>query len=278
MKNLKIHPDIRYAKTMHRDFYMDDFYLEKSKESIFFKHWTYAGFRSQMAPNQTTYPFILYPGLLDTPLLWTKQIDNTLACMSNVCTHRAKVLTEYPGTQKKITCPYHGRKFNLEGNMEFMPEFKEAIDFPSSCDHLKHISHFEWKELLFVNPNITAESNGIIETLNKYLGFEAVEDYLFSALHSKSYTVQAHWALYCENYLEGFHIPFVHKTLNEILDYGKYEVLCLDDIVLQLDIQMIQAYVLIYLKLTLCMVNKSLLFIFIYFQMLCSIFITGDYL
>jgi len=28
--------------------------------------------------------------------------------------------------------------------------------------------------------------------------------------------------LYCENYLEGFHIPYVHKALNEIVDYGTY--------------------------------------------------------
>jgi choline monooxygenase len=25
--------------------------------------------------------------------------------------------------------------------------------------------------------------------------------------------VRAHWALYCENYLEGFHIPYVHAAL-----------------------------------------------------------------
>ena len=30
-------------------------------------------------------------------------------------------------------------------------------------------------------------------------------------------------ALYCDNYLEGFHIPFVHKGLNEILDYQNYK-------------------------------------------------------
>jgi choline monooxygenase len=28
--------------------------------------------------------------------------------------------------------------------------------------------------------------------------------------------------LYCENYLEGFHIPFVHAGLNEVLDFGNY--------------------------------------------------------
>jgi hypothetical protein len=28
--------------------------------------------------------------------------------------------------------------------------------------------------------------------------------------------------LYVENYLEGFHIPFVHAALNEVVDYGSY--------------------------------------------------------
>jgi choline monooxygenase len=28
--------------------------------------------------------------------------------------------------------------------------------------------------------------------------------------------------LYCENYLEGFHIPFVHAGLNAVLDFGEY--------------------------------------------------------
>ena len=35
--------------------------------------------------------------------------------------------------------------------------------------------------------------------------------------------VNSHWALYCDNYLEGFHIPFVHNDLNNVLDYEKYD-------------------------------------------------------
>jgi choline monooxygenase len=38
----------------------------------------------------------------------------------------------------------------------------------------------------------------------------------------RDFTVKAHWALYVENYLEGFHIPFVHAALNEVVDYGSY--------------------------------------------------------
>jgi choline monooxygenase len=40
---------------------------------------------------------------------------------------------------------------------------------------------------------------------------------------SKDFLVHAHWALYCDNYLEGFHVPFVHEGLNKVLDYGSYK-------------------------------------------------------
>jgi choline monooxygenase len=42
--------------------------------------------------------------------------------------------------------------------------------------------------------------------------------------------------LYCDNYLEGFHIPFVHPALNQALDFGAYEVEPLGHGVLQLGV------------------------------------------
>ena len=49
---------------------------------------------------------------------------------------------------------------------------------------------------------------------------------LFQARIIKDYMVNAHWALYCENYLEGFHIPFVHAGLNAVIDFGNYQPNC----------------------------------------------------
>ena len=54
------------------------------------------------------------------------------------------------------------------------------------------------------------------------VGWVPVQDFVFRPELSKTYTVQANWALYCENYLEGFHIPFVHAGLNTVIDYGNY--------------------------------------------------------
>lgn len=35
-------------------------------------------------------------------------------------------------------------------------------------------------------------------------------------------TTWSGWALYCDNYLEGFHIPFIHKGLAASLDWNAY--------------------------------------------------------
>ena len=42
-----------------------------------------------------------------------------------------------------------------------------------------------------------------------------------------------HWALYCENYLEGFHVPYVHHGLNADIDLDSYKTEILENGVLQ---------------------------------------------
>jgi choline monooxygenase len=44
----------------------------------------------------------------------------------------------------------------------------------------------------------------------------------FAAARSRDYEVAANWALYCDNYLEGFHIPFVHPGLAAAVEYDTY--------------------------------------------------------
>ena len=49
-----------------------------------------------------------------------------------------------------------------------------------------------------------------------------MEQFRHDPARDRDYTVAAHWALYVENYLEGFHIPFVHAGLNDVVDYASY--------------------------------------------------------
>jgi len=53
-------------------------------------------------------------------------------------------------------------------------------------------------------------------------GFLPWRDLVFDPSRSRDYLVQANWALYCDNYLEGFHIPYVHGGLAQAIDYANY--------------------------------------------------------
>jgi choline monooxygenase len=39
---------------------------------------------------------------------------------------------------------------------------------------------------------------------------------------TRTYEFAAHWLLYVENYLEGFHIPYVHPALARVVDFASY--------------------------------------------------------
>ena len=69
-----------------------------------------------------------------------------------------------------------------------------------------------------LNPSF--EIKNVLNVINERVGFFPLDQFTYEPNLSKDYLVNCHWALYCDNYLEGFHIPFVHEGLNKVLDYS----------------------------------------------------------
>jgi choline monooxygenase len=102
-----------------------------------------------------------------------------------------------------------------------MPEFKEVENFPTRADDLRKLPLLNWGNLLFASIGAAPAEQFFGEMMHR-LHWLPLHDFDFRPDLSKDYTVNANWALYCENYLEGFHIPFVHPALNAALDFGNY--------------------------------------------------------
>lgn len=216
MPAFEIHPDIKKASTLPSRFYTDEAYFELSMVRIFAKSWQLVGRADEFCQLE---PRTLLPGFLDEPILLAKNGDD-VRCLSNVCTHRGKILVEQPTSGSLIRCGYHGRRFALDGKFLSMPEFEGVECFPSESDNLTQYKTANWKGFCFVSLNGEIEFSEIIGNAEMQIADFSDED--LKLTESKDYEVNAHWALYCENYLEGFHIPYVHKGLNEIVDYGTY--------------------------------------------------------
>lgn len=216
MSVFEIDRDIRRAKTLASEFYTDSAYFQLSKQKIFAPSWQFLAHENEFSG---VFPVVILPGVLDEPVFLSKN-NGSVLCLSNVCTHRGKVLVEEPCQADLIRCRYHGRRFSLDGRFLSMPEFDGVEDFPSESDNLARLQLAEKGGFLFASVDPSVDFDGLLADALPNLG-----NVNWSGLEltgRREYEIDAHWALYCENYLEGFHIPYVHKALNAVVDYGTY--------------------------------------------------------
>lgn len=218
MSIFDINPDISQAETLSSEFYTDENFFRESKEKIFARSWQLVGTTDEI---DNIKPFTILENFLDEPILITKS-GKKLNCLSNVCTHRGKLLIDESCKANGIRCGYHGRRFDLTGKFLSMPEFENVKNFPSEKDNLPKLAFDTFGKLLFVSVNPSAKFEEFFAPVHECLSWLNWKDLKFSAEKSREYFVNAHWALYCENYLEGFHIPFVHQSLNAVVDYDSY--------------------------------------------------------
>jgi len=213
----EIDEDIRKARTLHSDFYTEQRYFEEAREKIFAQSWQFLGREFDLGHALT--PITLLPELLNEPLLLVRTSEY-ISCLTNVCTHRGKVLIDEPCDGELIRCPYHGRRFLLDGTCSSMPEFEDVVDFPAESDNLRKMPLAERGGFLFTSLAPKVEFEELVCDVALHLG--RIEPAGLRLTARREYDISAHWALYCENYLEGFHIPYVHHGLNKIVDYGTY--------------------------------------------------------
>ena len=133
------------------------------------------------------------------------------------------IVAEEPGQRKMLSCAYHGRCFNLDGTYRSMPEFEQVEGFPSEADHLAKVNFASFCKLLFVSLNPKAPLEELVQPIWERINWMPIDTLTFDPSSSKDYYVNANWALYCDNFLEGFHIPFVHPSLNNAINFDEYQ-------------------------------------------------------
>lgn len=217
-----VDPDISLASTLHTDFYTDPAVFEFTRQKIFGPSWQYIGDASLLRDAGHCHPFVFMEQFIEEPLVLAKDRQSEIRCLSNVCTHRAAVLVNEPCKLSQLRCRYHGRTFGLDGKFQRMPEFEGVKNFPSPQDDLAQLPLFRWGNMLFSSLQTGAGHLPFFRDMMERIGWLPLEQFVFRPELAKYYFIKAHWALYCENYLEGFHIPFVHAGLNNVLDYGNY--------------------------------------------------------
>jgi len=220
--DLHIDADIARAATPPGDVYTSDEWFRVISDRVLARGWHLVADAGRVSTPGACHPAVLLPGVLDEPLLFTRDLDDRVHCISNTCTHRGALVCEADQVAKSLRCRYHGRRFHLDGRFSAAPEFEGALDFPRATDSLAAQKWAQWGRMLFAAVDPAMPFEELTRDLEARVGWLPVDRAVLAAEHSRDYTVQANWMLYCDNYLEGFHIPYVHPTLAGVLDYGAY--------------------------------------------------------
>jgi choline monooxygenase len=217
-----IDPDIARARTPDARFYLDEAVFSSVRERVFARSWQWVGDLADLQAPGSLSPRTMTPGLLDEPLLLARDVQGTLRCLPNVCTHRGHLLVDAPCRRENIRCPYHSRRFDLDGHMTFMPGFEGVPDFPGEHDHLRTLPFAEFGGHGFACLDPLIPFDDLLAPVHKHLPDLALQTFMHDPLRDRSFEFDAHWALYVENYLEGLHIPFLHPGLMQALDWQRY--------------------------------------------------------
>jgi phenylpropionate dioxygenase-like ring-hydroxylating dioxygenase large terminal subunit len=221
-RDFEIDKDIRRASTLPARVYSDPEYFELQKDRVFARSWQWVGDAARVKAPGRVAPLTLLEGCLNEPLVLASDDEGVVRCLSNVCTHRGAIVVEGEGHARSLRCRYHGRKYALDGKFVSMPEFDTTIGFPSEKDNLPELRLERFGPLLFSGLAPEMPFQEWIAPVLERVSFMPLEQFVRDNATSQDYLINANWALYCDNYLEEFHIPYVHAGLAEKLDYSGY--------------------------------------------------------
>jgi choline monooxygenase len=162
--------------------------------------------------------------------------DDDLRGFFNVCRHHAAaVMTEPEGSANQLRCPYHGWTYSLNGELKGTPDFVGVCDFDRVANGLAPVEISTWEKWAFAKVERGIERGTGVPpvdlTLAESLGeplINQIRPLELSGLHwmeRRHYLFDCNWKVFVDNYLDGgYHVPYLHKGLNSVLDYSKYMI------------------------------------------------------
>jgi choline monooxygenase len=134
-------------------------------------------------------------------------------------------MTELEGTAAQLRCPYHGWTYSLAGELKGTPDFVGVCDFEKEKNGLVPAELAEWENWVFVKLNHSAQS------LTDFLSSSLIDQIKPLHLHNlhwlerRHYHFDCNWKVFVDNYLDGgYHVPYLHKGLDSVLDYSNYMI------------------------------------------------------
>ena len=197
--------------------YTSDDFKQLEDKQIFSRSWVLVGFAHEIPRPGDVAPI----SVAGMPLFLIRNESYEVTAFHNVCRHRNLQLIDQPGhCGKLIRCPYHSWSYDLCGKLKNAPYFgggaKEIpAGFSFEDNSLMSVNVEVWHDWIFVNLDDNPQSfQSFIAPLKTALGDNDVTQYR-PVTTVKLGEVKCNWKLLMENFIEPYHVQFVHKTTTD---------------------------------------------------------------
>ena len=223
------------ASTLIPDAYTSPEFFAIEQNKVFLSSWVAVGTVTQLdEPGRC-----VVVEVAGRSILITRNRHGVLRGFYNLCRHRATKLLDDDarevGHRNRIRCPYHSWTYDTDGNCLGTPLF-EGSDVPAGeetifdtvaqgfdkADYgLLPVSVDTWGFFLFVNlaadpAPLTAALGDLPERFADYRLPEWVPR------RRRTYEVAANYKLVGENFMEYYHLPWVHPELNQVSKFSDH--------------------------------------------------------
>jgi choline monooxygenase len=194
--------------------YTSEAFLQLEKEKLFTKTWTFVGFTHELTQSGDAVPV----QVAGRPVLLLCGADGEIRAFHNVCRHRCLALVDEPGNVGRLLrCPYHSWTYGLDGKLKGAPHFggpnrHEPPALDGGADGLAPVRIAVWHDWIFVNLSGTApDFETAVAPLARNL--EGVDFGRLTPVATLDFgEVETNWKLLMENFIEPYHVQFVHPT------------------------------------------------------------------
>jgi choline monooxygenase len=217
------------ASTIPASWYTNEELYALELDSVFAGHWQLVARADQLRePGR-----YVTAEIAGEPILIVRGSDNILRGFFNVCRHHAAaVMTESEGTANQLRCPYHGWTYSLEGELKGTPDFFGVCNFEKANNGLVPVEIASWEKWILARvEERTHGQDARATTLEDFLGSQLIDQIRglgLDGLHwmeRRHYSFDCNWKVFVDNYLDGgYHVPYLHKGLDSVLDYSKYTI------------------------------------------------------
>jgi choline monooxygenase len=216
------------AQTLLREAYTSDAFFAIERERVFGRSWVAAGCAARLREPGDA----LVTDVAGRSIFVIRTRAGELRAFYNVCRHRGTRLLRPAETKVKrwIKCPYHSWAYSQDGacigtpmfgDPDIPPDQRAAFDlsdadgFDKADYGLLPVAVDEWGPLVFVN--LAADPPPLAHQLgdlpDRSAGYRLSE---WTIARTATYEIAANYKLVAENFMEYYHLPWVHPGLVKV--------------------------------------------------------------